>query len=219
MIESFESLAKNITDLETKVGARKGFFAHLLEEDDWSFVIKLHALFEAACTHLLLYHFDEPNLSSVIGRLELSGRSTGKIEMLGKLDLLGKEKRRFISNLSELRNSLVHDVRNSEFAFEAFVKSLDPKQLRLFAVSFSPYESTIRKFAESPLFEKSLEPQLIKQAQVESVIDRAKVAPKTHVWLGAYDVLSSIIEMYGYSDYRKWARSEDIFSGEDDVEL
>lgn len=53
---------RGILELESKIGVKSGFFASLLEEDDWSFVIKLHALFEAACTHLLLYHFTR-NLS------------------------------------------------------------------------------------------------------------------------------------------------------------
>jgi len=47
-------------ELEKAVGVRAGFFYRLLEEDDWSFVIKLHALFEAVCSHLLLFHFREP---------------------------------------------------------------------------------------------------------------------------------------------------------------
>ena len=48
---------QGILELEAKVGVKENFFRGLLEEDDWSFVIKLHALFEASCTHLLLFHF------------------------------------------------------------------------------------------------------------------------------------------------------------------
>lgn len=144
MPEPLVTLAESVAELEEKVGAPEGFFGKLLGEDDWSFIIKLHALFEAACTHLLLYHFGEPALADVIGRLELSGKSTGKIEFLGRLQLLGKEKRRFIASLSELRNSLVHDVRNAEFKLKEFVATLEPNALRTFAVSFSPFESTMR---------------------------------------------------------------------------
>ena len=51
-----------IHELERHVGVREGLFQRLLEEDDWSFVIKLHALLEAVCTHLLLFHFQEPHV-------------------------------------------------------------------------------------------------------------------------------------------------------------
>ena len=107
-------IAEDVLELESKVGVKQGFFAALLDEDDWSFVIKLHALFEAACTHLLLFHFKEPDLAEVVSRLELSNKTTGKLAFLSRLELLGKEGRRLISTLSELRNNLVHDVRNAD---------------------------------------------------------------------------------------------------------
>ena len=40
-----------------------GLFTGLLEEDDWSFVIKLHALIEAACAHLLHDYLQDQNVS------------------------------------------------------------------------------------------------------------------------------------------------------------
>ncbi|HSG21963.1 MAG TPA: hypothetical protein VLA64_03300, partial [Azonexus sp.] len=126
MTESFFPIDKGIIELEAKIGVRPGFFAALREEDDWSFVIKLHALFEAACTHLLLFHFKEPELSEVFSRLELSNKTTGKIAFLSKLGLIGKENRRLLSTLSELRNSLVHDVRNAEFSLIDMVTKLEP---------------------------------------------------------------------------------------------
>ena len=75
---------EGILDLESKMGVRNGFFETLRDAgDDWSFVIKLHALIEAACTHLLLYHLEEPVLSEAISRLDLSSRPVGKVAMLG----------------------------------------------------------------------------------------------------------------------------------------
>lgn len=73
-MRTLDSAADELEELESRVGVSPGFFRCLLDEDDWSFVIKLHALFEAACTHLLLYHFKEPNLARVFSRLELSGK-------------------------------------------------------------------------------------------------------------------------------------------------
>jgi len=143
-------IAEGVLELESKVSVRPGFFAALLDEDDWSFVIKLHALFEAACTHLLLFHFKEPQLAEVISRLELSNKTTGKVAFLSNLELLGKEARRLIAELSELRNRLVHDVRSAGFSLVDMVGKLDAGALKKFAISFSPYETHIRRFPFDP---------------------------------------------------------------------
>jgi hypothetical protein len=66
-----------LTDLESELGIASAFFNSLLDEDDWSFVIKLHSLIEAAATHLLVVTLDKPELESIISRLELSGQTTG----------------------------------------------------------------------------------------------------------------------------------------------
>jgi hypothetical protein len=211
-MKTLDSAAAEVNDLESRVGVPPGFFRKLLDEDDWTFVIKLHALFEAACTHLLLYHFREPNLAQVFSRLELSGKTTGKLEFLGHIGLLGKERRRFISSLSELRNSLVHDVRNCEFELKAFVGKLPPDALKTFAVSFSPFESGVRKISAAfPITDE----ELLEQAQIGSLRERALENPKLHIWLGAFDVLVSILEMYSYSEYKQWAKAREIFNGEE----
>lgn len=55
-----------VEELVKELGLPEGFYAELLGEDDWSFIIKLHALMEAAVTGLIvaaLGHFqcwDEP---------------------------------------------------------------------------------------------------------------------------------------------------------------
>jgi hypothetical protein len=43
-----------VEESEPLLGLEKGFFRKLLTEDDWSFVIKTHALIEAALTRLAL---------------------------------------------------------------------------------------------------------------------------------------------------------------------
>lgn len=165
----------------------------MLREDDWSFVIKLHALFEAACTHLLLFHFKEPELTEIFARLELSNKTTGKVAFLAKLELLNKENRRLVSTLSELRNSLVHDVRNAEFSLATTVAGLAPSELKQFAIAFSPYESHIRKFPYDPKMNLGYDQDLQKAASVEAIIERAKADPKYHIWIGAYAVLIAAV--------------------------
>jgi hypothetical protein len=206
---------KSIAELEERIGVAPGFFDSLVREDDWSFVIKLHALLEAACTHFLLFHFKEPALGDVLARLELSNKTSGKIAFLSALELVDKVTRRYIAALSELRNTLVHDVRNSRFQLTEWVLTLDPTQLKQFAIAFSPYETRLREMGPRLASLKLPETPLPDQAVLENVIARAKSHPKEHIWLGGHNVLVGIVEMHEYSEYRQWAKAQQIF-GEDD---
>jgi hypothetical protein len=210
-------VSEAILELESKVGVPQNFFRNLNSADDWSFVIKLHALFEAACAHLLLFHFKEPELSEVFSRLELSNKTTGKIAFLGRIGLLGKVNRRFISSLSELRNSLVHDVRNAEFNLSSLLNSIDASEVKNLAISFSPFETTIRQFPYNAEMKLGFDERHQAQAKVEAVVERFKADPKYHIWIGAYSVLTSIVDMYGYSDYKQWVKSKEHFSDGDEA--
>jgi hypothetical protein len=206
---------QGIFGLEIKIGTKRGFFNELLDADDWSFVIKLHAFFEAVCTHLLLFHFKDPELNEILSRIELSNKKTGKIAFLEKLGLIGTFNRRLIATLSEMRNSLVHDVRNSEFNLNSLVNNLNDGALKNFALSFSPYESSIRRMQQDPIFRKRLDPKLSEQVEIENIIKRAKENPKLHIWLGAHNTLVSIVDMYSYSDYKQWVKAKQLFEEED----
>lgn len=209
------TIDRGVTELEAKIGVRAEFFRDLLSEDDWSFVIKLHALFEAACTHLLLFHFKEPELSEVLARLELSNKTTGKLAFLAKLELLGKENRRLIATLSELRNSLVHDVRNAEFSLPGMVRALSLPELTQFAIAFSPFERHVRRFPYDPNMKLGYGELEQSASSVEHVTSRLKADPKFHIWIGAYSVLVSIVDMYGYSDYKQWVKAKALFSSDE----
>jgi len=197
----------NIEDItlpfDSTIGVNDTFFADLLKEDDWSFIIKLHALIESVCTHLLLYHFKEPKLSDVISRLDLSGQTTGKIIFLEKLGFLGKENRRFIVSLSELRNDLVHNIHKCEFDLDKTVQSFDSKTLREFAISFSPKEAFFRRIENNPKGKLKINADTSTRSRVDLVIKRAKKDPKLHIWFGAFYVLSSLLDMYMFSDYKQ----------------
>jgi len=214
-IQTFEEYKSNydkgIQKLELKIGAKKGFFGRIFDEDDWSFIIKLHALVEAACTHLLLFHFREPQLSDVIARLELSNNTIGKLAFLKSLNLLGKSNRRYIRSLSELRNSLVHDIRNTVFSLEKMVSSLSSKELKNFTLKFSPLEAAMIQIKNSAL--KPI------TTTMEELIETAKTQPKFHIWRGAHDLLVSIVHTHSYSDYIQWTKANKLFSDEDDFPL
>lgn len=143
MNKSIDEIMKGMFTLlkqsEKDLHLREGFFQMLLQEDDWSFVIKIHALIEAAVSQQLAFALDK-RLLNIFRRLELGDTRSGKIIFAESLGLLQKDECRFIQKLSELRNSLVHDIRKTDFSFKAYLDSLDKNQKKAFldwVVSFS----------------------------------------------------------------------------------
>ncbi len=203
---------KGILELEVKIGLEKGFFNKLLKEDDWSFIIKLHALFESACTQLLLFHFNETGMVEVISRLELSNKTTGKLAFLKATELLGNGDRKYISSLSEIRNKLVHDVRYTNYSLIEMIDSLTTKQLTGFARTFNPFEAIIIDIQEgkSPFPKTKGTLDLPSNYNINMLKSRLKENPKEYIWHGAYGVLVSIVEMHGYSDFRQWEKAKKI---------
>ena len=125
-----------LTDLESELGVAPAFFHGLLDEDDWSFIIKLHSLIEAAATHLLVVTLGKDELETIISRLELSGQTTGKVAFFKSMELLDSPSRRFIRSLSEVRNKLVHDVSNVSITLEQYVSNLKEEEKKGFNTAF-----------------------------------------------------------------------------------
>jgi hypothetical protein len=132
LIENFPKLDSFLTPLESELGLPKAFFRGLLDENDWSFVIKLHSLIESAATRLLVVALGKPELEEIISRIELSGKTTGKLAFFKSLNLLDSESRGFIQKLSEVRNKLVHDVSNVSITLKEYVESLDDSEKKGF---------------------------------------------------------------------------------------
>src|SRR3989338_4244438 len=113
------NLLEQVDIFEKELKLPKGFFKKLLKEDDWSFIIKIHSLVEAAVTYLLVKEIKKP-LENSLYRLELSSTRTGKIAFLKDLGLL-EEYRSFIKRLSEIRNNFVHDISNINISLNKFL--------------------------------------------------------------------------------------------------
>jgi len=125
-----------VANLEVKLNIRNGFFDELLKEDDWSFIIKSHAIVEAAASSLLTKYVGIETLIEVFARIELSNKSYGKVIFLKHLNLLEKEERRFLASLSEIRNKLVHNIKEMEFSLTEYVGGLNIEQKQNFIKSF-----------------------------------------------------------------------------------
>ena len=116
--------------LRDNLGISDAFLDSLSVDDDWTFVIKLHAMIEAGLNHLLLEHFNEPVLSPFISHLATGDRRTGKLAVALVLKLLPSNCCQFIRILSEIRNDVVHDVRNFGFDLLGHAARLDINQRR-----------------------------------------------------------------------------------------
>jgi hypothetical protein len=179
---------EGIESLSNRIGIPPSFFESLVKEDDWSFIIKLHALFEAAVNLLLVHALDNNSLDTFISRLELSNNTTGKLAMAKSLRVLGEANRRFLRKLSELRNQLIHDVRNIDFSLSAYVEGLNADRMKAFAIAFSPFEALV---AKQPVDAK---PEGCSECDMNWLITKARSNPKVHIWAGAYAVLVSVID-------------------------
>jgi hypothetical protein len=162
-----------VTAAEVRVFEREleipcGFFESLLDVDDWTFVIKLHALLEATMNHLLAEALNCPAAVELFSHLELSNKRVGKLEFGRTLGCVDDDERRFISYLSELRNKLVHDVRNATFGLTSYVNSLDINQLR--AMANALYARAVRQKGASHL---TYAMELLKEEPKWCIWDRA----------------------------------------------
>jgi hypothetical protein len=119
-----------LRELEGEAGVADGFFRKLLDEDDWSFVLKFHALVEAALSRALTDHLGHPALVDVFAATELSDKRKGKLAFARALDILDPHERAYVSTLSELRNAMVHDVRNVGLSLHEYLKRIDEKRVR-----------------------------------------------------------------------------------------
>ena len=67
----------------------------------------------------------------------MSNEETGKVAVADALGLLAKPERRFVRSLSELRNKLVHDVRNVNFDLASHVKKMNQSDQDAFLKKFN----------------------------------------------------------------------------------
>ena len=122
----------DLAALEDAFALPRKFIDNLINEDDWSLVIKSHALLESACADMLCHHFGKYELADIFAQMDMSNKRYGKIAFISSLNLLNKSERRFISELSELRNRLVHNASSVTFSLGNYFSNLTrEKQERL----------------------------------------------------------------------------------------
>lgn len=126
----------DIIEFEKLLALPNGFYEKLLEEDDWSFVVKLSALFEAASSHILVKRLDTPELADSFAELDYAHSKFGKVILLKKLGAINDEQSKVLLALAKLRNKLVHNIASVGFSFERYIATLDKQQKSAFVLSF-----------------------------------------------------------------------------------
>lgn len=132
-----DTLLQYMKEFEQRIGVRSGFFNELTREDDWSFVIKLHAFVEACLTNAICAVLGRPELEDVVSRLDTSNNQSGKLAIVKRLGMLNKPQRRFVAVLSELRNDLAHNARSVDFSFKQHMAAMPERELNQFCVALS----------------------------------------------------------------------------------
>ena len=133
---------KALVQLSKELGLPDSFWPNLVTEDDWSFVIKLGSLFEAATTYLLVTSLGKTELQEVFSQLPIGGRA-GRIAIIRALELLNKKELHFIEAFSEIRNTVVHNIENVNLKLSDFMNELDKGTLKGYAKKFCFWEPSL----------------------------------------------------------------------------
>ncbi len=89
----------------------------LFEDDDWSFVIKAHALLEAAVCAWIAASVRRPELENALTEIDMRTR----IKLLSALNLGTATQRQKMAAFGNLRNRLAHRASESHFTFVSYL--------------------------------------------------------------------------------------------------
>jgi hypothetical protein len=127
-LTSRDPLIEAVRSLESEIGLEAGFVEALLKEpNDWSFVVKIHAISEAALTHVIVEALGRPELREVVGHINMGDTRAGKLVIAERLGLLGEPSIKFLREVATMRNRFVHGVRHINLRIEEFAATLKPK--------------------------------------------------------------------------------------------
>ncbi len=114
-----------LADIERGLGLPAWFILALTKEDDWSLLIKTHALLETAVTEVLLAFLQHEEVNTTVSKLSLNIR----VRLLVDFGLIDRRTQAFITRLSGIRNRLVHDIRNVNQSLRDHVAGLQREGL------------------------------------------------------------------------------------------
>lgn len=118
--------------LNGATGIPIGVIRRMDDADDWTFVITLHAMMEAVLNNMIIVKLGYLELREIVSKMDTGDRQRGKLAWAKQLGLLTERERKFIRTLSELRNNIVHNIRNFEFSFQKWISEMKPADFKNF---------------------------------------------------------------------------------------
>jgi hypothetical protein len=177
--ETLPGLFAIVDRLEVALGLPPRFLDSIFHEDDWSFVVKLHALIEGALTMLLTERIGGADgtaeLRTALSYLDTSSRRVGKVKFATLLGVLQEDRGHFVNYLSELRNIFVHRIENVTLTLERHLASMDTNQRNNFVDAIIRISDVTRKRL----------PEWALKAAAEDAIKN----PKIGLWIAGFIVL------------------------------
>lgn len=163
-----------VAELEKSLGLKPEFFKSLRSDDDWSFVIKLHALIESSLGRFITAVFSDFALDKYFLTVDLCGGRHSKIKLLQELNQIDADECKFIVGLSTIRNRLVHNITHIQFDLQKYVNDMSATERRKFALQ------TCCIFSDSSV------PESEQRERIQDILKR----PKLYLWLCALHVVS-----------------------------
>jgi len=118
---TFAALFADIGKIEQTLNLPKGFIEGLMKDDDWSFIIRSHAVIETMITQMLVAKTSE-KLSKTFERMQLSGGPVSKLNIAKDLELIDTNIIEVIRYFSKIRNSFVHSAKNLQASLLEYIK-------------------------------------------------------------------------------------------------
>ena len=117
----------NFNALEESLGVSKNFFQKIFQDEfDWSLVIKLCVIIEAAADRLLNIYFEDLP-EKFISKLNING-STGKIQLLLDLNLITQTEKIRITEIVKIRNKFAHRIEFIDKNILQYYLNLNPNE-------------------------------------------------------------------------------------------
>ncbi len=122
-----------------RLGLSQSPLRSLENDDDWTFVIKIHAIAEAGLNHLLKVRLNDPKLIKIVIKLPTNDERRGKLALIKTYDLLREDCRLFVRLFSDIRNSAVHDAKSFNLDLMKYVAALEDKDKPKWKRAFSSW--------------------------------------------------------------------------------
>ena len=128
MSELPTTLDEAVNLFEDSVSLPKGFFNDLPSQDDWSFIIKIHALLETLVTQAICSAVGKTELQGILGKLAFANSSTGKMAFARELGLLDSTQLNYLVVLTKIRNAYVHDISSIGYSLNTVIDNLNESE-------------------------------------------------------------------------------------------